>query len=75
MKHWGDVRSCCTMGQIADILQQQGETAEALRILLEECLPIRALFKRRGWHCLCALCLVRIRLERGGLQGDEADHH
>jgi hypothetical protein len=36
-----DVRSrAVTMGQIADILQQRGETEEALRIRREDCLPV-----------------------------------
>jgi tetratricopeptide (TPR) repeat protein len=36
-----DVRSrAVTMGQIADILQQRGETDEALRIRREDCLPV-----------------------------------
>lgn len=68
----GDVRSrAVTMGQIADILQQQGETAEALRILLEECLPIRARIQDVGGIAYVRYACARIRLERGGLQGDE----
>ena len=41
LKEAGDVRSrAVTMGKIADILQQRGETDEALRIRREEELPV-----------------------------------
>jgi len=48
-----------TMGKIADILQQRGETDEALRILREEVLPV---FERLGDVRARAVTMSRIAL-------------
>ncbi len=69
----GDIRSrAVTMGQIADILQQRGETTEALRIHLEERLPVALRMQDMDLLAHVRYCCANIRLNRGGLQGDEA---
>jgi len=60
-----------TMGQIADILQQRGETDEALRIYVEECLPVMQQIQDMDSLAHIRFFCARIRLERSGLQGDE----
>jgi len=60
-----------TMGKIAEILQQREETDEALRILLEECLPMRTqLADISGIAHIRFLC-AQIRLQRDGLEKGE----
>ncbi|MEZ4869727.1 MAG: CHAT domain-containing protein [Caldilineaceae bacterium] len=68
----GDVRErAVTMGQIADILQQRGESDEALRIYLEECLPVLQRIQDLDSLAHVRYFCANIRLQRGGLQGDE----
>ena len=68
-----DVRErAVTMGQIADILEQRGETDEALRIQIEERLPVAEQIQDMDLIAHIRFSCARIRLDRGGLQGDEA---
>lgn len=61
----GDVRSrAVTMGQIADILQQRGETDEALRIHLEERLPVALAIKDLDSIAHLRFSCAQIRLSR-----------
>jgi len=68
-----DVRSrAVTMGKIADILAQRGETDEALRILTEECLPAaRPTGDIDVIAYICFSC-ARYRLKRGGRKRSRA---
>ncbi len=68
-----DVRSIAvTMGKIADILQQRGETAEALRIQLEEVLPVAQALGDVDLIAHVRFSCARMRLARGGLKQGEA---
>jgi hypothetical protein len=69
----GDLRErAMTMGKIADILQQRGETEEALRIHLEERLPVAEKIGDLEGLAHIRFSCARIRLERGGFHGGEA---
>jgi len=68
----GDVRSrAVTMGRIADVLQQRGESEEALRIHLEERLPIALRMQDVDSIAHIRLCCAMLRVKASGLQGDE----
>ena len=59
------------MGKIADILRQRGETDEALRIHLEDRLPIAQRMQDLDSIAHIRLSCAQIRLSRGGLQQGE----
>ncbi|MEB3156344.1 MAG: CHAT domain-containing protein [Cyanobacteriota bacterium] len=68
----GDVRSrAVTMGKIADVLQQRGESDEALRIHLDERLPVAVAMKDIDSIAHIRLCCAQLRLQRGGLDQGE----
>jgi tetratricopeptide (TPR) repeat protein len=60
-----------TMGQIADILTGRGETDEALRIHIEERLPIAEAMKDLDSIAHTRFSCAQIRLERGGMEQGE----
>jgi hypothetical protein len=69
----GDVRErAVTMGQIADILQQRGETDEALRIYTDEYMPMARLAQDMDLIAHSCFSCAQLRLNRGGLQKGEA---
>jgi hypothetical protein len=69
----GDERSrAVTMGRIADILVQRGETDEALRIHIEECLPTAEATQDLDGIAHVRFSCARLRLTRGGMQQGEA---
>ncbi len=69
----GDVRSrAVTMGKIADILAQRGETEEALRIHIEERLPAAVKAQDMDSIAHVRFSCARLRLSRGGLEQGEA---
>jgi hypothetical protein len=61
-----------TMGKIANILEARGELDEALRIHLEERLPVAQRMQNRSSIAHIRYCCARIRLARGGWEQDEA---
>jgi hypothetical protein len=68
----GDVRSrAVTMGKIADILQQRGETDEALRMYTEEYMPVARLTQDMDLIAHSCFSCAQLRLDRGGLQKGE----
>ncbi len=69
----GDVRSrAVTMGQIADILEARGQTDEALRIHIDERLPVAHQLQDLESRAHIRFCCAQIRIQRGGLQSGEA---
>ncbi len=60
-----------TMGQIADILSQRGETDEALRIQIEERLPVAEATKDLESISHIRFSCAQLRLQRGGLEQGE----
>ena len=67
-----DVRErAVTMGKIADILQQRGETDEALRIYLEEYLPPMQRLGDLDGVAHARFSCAQLRLKRGGWQQGE----
>ena len=61
------------MGKIADILQQRGDTEEALRIHLEECLPTALQMKDSDMIAHIRFSCAALRLRRRGLEQGEAE--
>jgi hypothetical protein len=69
----GDVLGCAvTMGKIADIHQARGELDEALRIRLEECLPVFQEMRDLVSFAYIRFRCAELRIERGGFgKGEE----
>ena len=61
-----------TMDRIADILEQRGETEEALRIHIEERLPIATATKDLDMIGHVRFSCAHLRIVRGGLEQGEA---
>jgi hypothetical protein len=59
------------MGKIADILQQRGETEEALRILSEEVLPAAERIRDKALIAHTLYKSASVRLNCGGLENQE----
>lgn len=60
-----------TMGKIADILQQQGETTEALRIHIEERLPVAEKMEDVGQIAHIRFSCANIRLRTGRIEKED----
>ncbi len=61
-----------TLGKVADILKARGQLDEALRIHIEERLPIALQQQDIDSLAHIRLCCAEIRLKRGGLAQGEA---
>lgn len=60
------------MGKIADILQQRGDTDEALRIHVEECLPVAQATQDMDGIAHGRFSCAQLRIARRGLEQGEA---
>jgi hypothetical protein len=67
-----EIMIAASQGYAADILQQRGETGEALRIYLEEQLPVAEKMGDMDGIAHVRFACARIRLDRGGLAKGEA---